>query len=125
MPLVQPNKQYGDQKTLDDLNRAANPLKQGNADLVPTPKNPVGRPPGSASTPTAQPGAAPVSPLPPEHIALMEDAARAVRVSDVGKQIAADPLAGPWLRLYAQRAEQDAADKLRQVKELTPDYEVG
>lgn len=113
------NVQYGDMKRLTQL---ASGLKMGNADDVPTPRNPVGRPPGSTAV-----AAAPVptgAGIPAEHLQVMEEAARAVRTAGIGRQVAADPLAGPWLRVYAQMADEDAAEQLRKVKALTPDYAV-
>lgn len=122
MALVTDNKQYGDMTRLAQLESG---LKQGNADSVPTPRTPAGRPSGSGGTiaPTGDVGA-PVSAIPAEHTSIMENAARALRVSNMARAAASDPLAGPWLRSYAQYAEGDAADKLRQVKDLTPDYHV-
>ena len=121
MALVNPNQPvYGDMKRLTQL---ASGLKQSNADSVPTIRTPAGRPAGSTSAPApAMPGAE-VGSIPEEHLAIMDSAARAMRTAGIARQAAADPLAGPWLRAYAQRAEAEAADRLRQVKELTPDYQ--
>ena len=120
-PALKSNAQYGDMKRLAQLSSG---MKQGNADSVPTLRNPVGRPAGSTSAPApaAAPTGAVASGIPEEHMAIMDRAARAMRTANIGRQMAADPLAGPFLRMYAQMAEQEAADRLRDVKALTPDY---
>jgi hypothetical protein len=123
MALVKDNAQYGDMKRLEQLSSG---MKQSNSDSVPTMRTPVGRPAGStaAPQPMAPAGGIP-SGIPEEHTAIMESAARAVRVSNIGKQLASDPLAGAWLRTYAERAQLDAEERLREVKDLTPDYQTG
>lgn len=119
MALIKPNQPvYGDMQRLTQL---ASGMKQSNADSVPTLRTPAGRPAGSTSAPA--PAAAPIGAgIPEEHVAIMEQAARALRTANIGKAMAADPLAGPFLRMYAQVAEQEATDRLRDVKALTPDY---
>jgi hypothetical protein len=124
MALVKDNAQYGDMKRLEQLSSG---LKQSNGDSVPTVRTPVGRPQGATGTtqPVAPGGVTPESTIPEEHRALMVSAARAMRVFNVGKQLTSDPLAGAWLRAYAERAQLDAEERLRAVKDLAPDYQTG
>lgn len=121
-PFVYENKNYGDQKAIDDLKRQASGIKQGMADDVPTIRRERGRPAGTqqAVAPPAQEEFA----IPEEHRAVMEDFARSLRTVAVFKALSADPAAGPWARLYARFAEESAAEKAKRVKEITPDFEV-
>jgi hypothetical protein len=52
----------------------------------------------------------------------MEQAGRDTRLARIWGAAAADPLAGPVIRMYAARAAQDGEKSLRDVKALTPDY---
>lgn len=122
-PIIRPNKAYGDQKALDSLKRQASGMKQGNADVLPTERRGPGRPAGTGAvqpTPQAQPEAAGI---PPEHIALMEDFARATAVAQTAAAAAQDPTAGPWLRMYAQYAEDELRSKGEKVRAGTPFFE--
>ena len=119
-PIIKGNKAYGDQKALDSLQRAGTGLKQGNADILPTERRGVGRPAGTSTgqvPQTTQPG---VPGIPAEHVQLMEDFARATAVAQIGKAAASDPLAGPWLRAYAQRADTELAVKAERMRAQTP-----
>jgi len=120
-PFVYENKNYGDQKAIDDLKRQASGLKQGMADDVPTIRRERGRPAGPrpVNVPPQEEFA-----IPEEHRAAMEDFARSLRAAAVFRAIAADPAAGPWARMYARFADENAAEKAKRVKEITPDFEV-
>jgi len=129
MPTIRPNKNYGDTKAIDALIRQASGMKQGAGDNVPTPRIPVGRPPGSTATPQVAPilqsgGTEPQPDLPPEHVEIMRNAGRAMRVAQIGQQFASDPLYGPWLQEYARRAAADAEERARDVRNLTPNFSV-
>ena len=129
MPTLRPNKQYGDQKAIDDLKRQGSGMKQAASDTVPTLRNPVGRPPGAtAQTPAPNGQIAqgnPSPPLPEEHLAIMDRAARRAAIASEAAQYADNPLYGPFLQEYAARMKASAEDSLREVKTALPDFDVG
>lgn len=121
-PRIQGQKQYGDQKALDSLKRAGSGLKQGNADILPTERRAAGRPVTTGAG--IAPQQAPVEPgIPPEHVALIEDFARATFVAQTAARAAQDPMAGPWLRSYAQFAENEVMTKGERVRSSTPFFD--
>lgn len=122
-PIIKPNKQYGDQQALDALARQGSGLKFDKAGPV-TERRGVGRPPGAATArpPAAQP-VAPATPIPEEHIRLMEEFARSALVASVWRQAAQDPMAGPWVRQYAKMAEEDYVRKGSRLRDETPFFE--
>ncbi len=122
-PVIKANKQYGDQKALDVLTRTASGLRQGNADLVPTERRGVGRPAGAAAQPAV--GGTPAPEIPPEHIVLMEEFARRAAVAQRANAAAQDPLAGPWLRAYAEQAQVKAEESAQSLRSQTPFFNEG
>lgn len=123
MVEFQSGKRYGDTKQLKELSTG---LKQGAGDEVPMPRRPVGRPQGA--TGPQQPSLTPGDPAPPvdipeEHISLMDRAGRAVRVADIAALLTADPLGSdPWIQRYAEVARAEAEKRLREVRDLTPNF---
>lgn len=122
-PVIKGNKQYGDAKALDSLKRQATGLQYDNASTLPQERRGVGRPAGPTAG-QAIPQAQPEAPgIPPEHVAMIEDFARATFVAQTGSRAAQDPMAGPWLRSYAQFAEQEVIAKGERVRASTPFYD--
>jgi len=132
MPTLKPNKNYGDQGAIDSLVRQASGMKQAASDTVPTARNPVGRPQGSGSPTVVQSsmaapqGGGALDPtIPADATALMERAARMTALAQMTAGYADDPLYGTWMNEYAKRMRSDAEQALRDVKDNTPDFNVG
>ena len=128
-PSIRPNKQYGDAKAIEDLKRQGSGMKQAASDTVPTMRTPVGRPAGRTAQSPAPNGQIvqgdPGPPIPEEHIAIMDRAARRAAFAAEASQYADDPLYGAFLGEYAARMKVDAEQSLREVKTELPDFDVG
>jgi hypothetical protein len=90
-------------------------------------RNPVGRPQGSSSAaaaPAVAPQAAPQPnpQIPPEHLALMDNYARAKAAAIKWQGFAQSADAGPWVQFYAQVAQRQLDQAAIQLKGATPDY---
>ncbi len=115
------DKRYGDTKQLKELSTG---LRQGAGDEAPTIRRPVGRPAGSVA-PAAPMQGNPEPPIdiPQEHLDLMDRAGRAMRVADIAEMLAADPLiSDPWIQRYVEVARAEAERRLREVRDLTPNF---
>lgn len=121
-PVIKGNKSYGDRTALDRLAIAGSGLKQGNADYVPTQRNPVGRPPGATNVVRGNPAMG-TDAIPPEHTALMKDFSRASLVAQIGEAGAQDMMAGPWLRKYAEFARREVQRRAEALRNQTPMFE--
>jgi hypothetical protein len=117
LPLSNPEKQYGDAKTLDTFKVATKPLPVSGA---PAPVRGPGRPTGTAPAATAAGGQ---SSLPPEHAALATKVAIAQRTYMQLAAYAQRPDAGPWTRFYAELAKSQFERAALEAREQTPFYE--
>lgn len=119
MAVVKPNKEYGDSTALRRL--AVGGTKQGNEDLVPRTRQPVGRPgQGPAYRGAPQAGAPTAAGTPSPYEPLYRDFGRAARTATVAQGLGTGELLGPWLRSYQVLAVQDAEEKAYLVRDNTP-----
>lgn len=120
---IKDNKVYGDETALQRVK--LRPLKEANGE-VPVARRDAGRPANGPlyrgaprSTADAQAPEMEASPYSDLYHAL----GRAARVKQVGDNMAADPMAGPWLLDYQARASDAAMRAGNDVRENTPYFE--
>ena len=120
-PTIKSNAVYGDETALRRLNPQA--TKEANGEL-PVARRDVGRPTGPAyrGAPGIVPPQGQVEEASP-YSDFYHAFGRAARVQQVGDQMAADPMAGPWLLEYQFRAQERAMKAGTDVRENTPYWE--
>jgi len=100
LPILNPDKTYGDQTALDTFKKSTKPLPISGA---PAPRRGPGRPAGATAAPQAPPGAG--GQLPAEHLDLMDRLRQSEEVAAYWQQLA-QTVPTQFTQMYAKRATQ-------------------